>query len=224
MFQSEQFSILFLTVLLGILFYIVGTKLKVLDIKKKPEGVAFIGVLYVETMTKLTVDNMGEKHGKKMAAYIGAVFIMIVVFNMSGLLGLSAPTSNFSVTLTLALITWIMIQWAKVSANGVGGYFKSFFEPFVPFVIPNVFGAIAPLISLSLRLFGNILSGTVIMTLLYSFTAWLSSFVPLIGGFNFVGVVVAPVLHLYFDLFSAFLQAFIFISLTSIMIAVEYQE
>ena len=224
MLQSEQFSILFLTVLLGILFYIVGTKLKVLDIRKKPMGLAFLGVLYVETMTKLTVDNMGEKHGKKMAAYIGAVFIMIIVFNMSGLLGLSAPTSNFSVTLTLALITWIMIQWAKVSENGVGGYFKSFFEPFAPFVIPNVFGTIAPLISLSLRLFGNILSGTVIMTLLYSFTAWLSAFVPLIGGFNFIGVVVAPVLHLYFDMFSAFLQAFIFISLTSIMIAVEYQE
>ena len=224
MLQSEQFSILFLTVLLGILFYIVGTKLKLLNIKEKPKGLAFLGVLYVETMTKLTVDNMGEKHGKKMAAYIGAVFIMIIVFNMSGLLGLSAPTSNFSVTLALAIITWIMIQWAKVSANGVGGYFKSFFEPFAPFVIPNVFGAIAPLISLSLRLFGNILSGTVIITLLYSFTAWLSAFVPLIGGFNFIGVVVAPVLHLYFDLFSAFLQAFIFISLTSIMIAVEYQE
>lgn len=224
MFQSEQFSILILTVLLGVLFYFVGKKLKGLNTKKKPKGLALVGVLYVETLSNLTVDNMGEKHGKRMSAYIGAIFIMLIVFNMSGLLGLDAPTSNFSVTLTLALISWLMIQAAKVDANGWGGYFKSFFEPFVPFVIPNIFSAIAPLISLSLRLFGNILSGAVVMTLLYSFTGWLSSLVPLIGGFNFVGVVVAPVLHLYFDLFAAFLQAFIFISLTSIMISVEYQE
>ncbi len=224
MFQSEQISILILTVFLGALFYIVGTKLKVLDSKSKPTGLALLAVLYVETMSKMTIENMGEKHGKRMSAYIGAVFIIILVFNMSGLLGLSAPTSNFSVTLMLAMITWILIQAAKIDANGWGGYFKGFFEPFFPFVIPNVFGTIAPLISLSLRLFGNILSGTVIMTLLYTFTGWLSSFVPVIGGFNFIGVVVAPVLHLYFDMFSAFLQAFIFISLTSIMIAVEYQE
>ena len=59
------------------------------------------------------------------------------------------------------------------------------------------------------------------MSMLYSFTAWLSSFIPIIGKFNFIGAGIGSVLHLYFDVFSGFLQAFIFISLTIIFIGVE---
>lgn len=222
--QAEVYSILILTVFLFILFKAMNKKLVALEIKEKPKGLALKAVLFVETINNFTIQNMGEKHGRRMSAYIGSVFIYILLANMMGLLGLQSPTSNYSVTLVLAIISFCLIQHAKIDQNGIKGYFKGFFEPFFPFVIPNFFGTVAPLISLSLRLFGNVLSGTVIMTLLYTFTAWLSGFVPLIGGFNFVGVVVAPVLHLYFDMFSAFLQAFIFISLTSILIAVEYAE
>ena len=221
--QVEVISILILTVVLCLLFYFAGRTLKHLDPTKPVSGFALKAVLYVETITNYTVDNMGEKHGKRMAAYIGSVFIYILLANMMGLLGLSAPTSTLSVTLVFAIITFCLIQYAKIDMNGFKGYIKSFFEPFFLFVIPNFFGAVAPLISLSLRLFGNVLSGTVIMTMLYSFGAWVSSFIPLFG-FNWFGVIIAPMLHLYFDLFSAFLQAFIFISLTSILIAVEYQD
>lgn len=221
--QVEVISILILTMVLCLVFYFAGRTLKDLDPTKPVSGFALKAVLYVETITNYTVDNMGEKHGKRMAAYIGSVFIYILLANMMGLLGLSAPTSTLSVTLVFAIITFCLIQYAKIDMNGFKGYIKSFFEPFFLFVIPNFFGAVAPLISLSLRLFGNVLSGTVIMTMLYSFGAWVSSFIPLFG-FNWFGVIIAPMLHLYFDLFSAFLQAFIFISLTSILIAVEYQD
>ncbi|HEY4538189.1 MAG TPA: F0F1 ATP synthase subunit A [Erysipelothrix sp.] len=224
MFQSEQISILILTVLLSTLFYIVGTKLKKLDYKETPQGIALLAVMYDEKFSDLTIQNMGEKHGKRMSAYIGSIFLYLFISNISGLFGLPAPTSNYSVTFMMALITFIMIHHAKISANGFKGYIKGYFEPFAPFVIPNIFGAISPLISLSLRMFGNILSGTVIMTLVYSFGAWLSSFVPVIGKFNFMGVILAPALHLYFDLFSGFLQAFLFISLSTIMIGVEYSD
>lgn len=221
--QIEVVSILILTVVLCIGFYVAGKKLAHIDPEKPLSGFALKAVLYVETITNYTVDNMGEKHGKRMAAYIGSVFIYILLANMMGLIGLSSPTSTLSVTLVFAIITFCLIQYAKIDANGFVGYLKGFFDPFFLFVIPNFFGAIAPLISLSLRLFGNVLSGTVIMTLLYSFGAWVSGFLP-IFGFNWFGVLLAPVLHLYFDMFSAFLQAFIFISLTSILIAVEYQN
>lgn len=221
--QIEVISILILTLALCIGIYIAGKKIGQLEPDKPVRGFALKAVLYVETITNYTVDNMGEKHGKRMAAYIGSVFIYILLANMMGLLGLSAPTSTLSVTLVFAIITFCLIQYAKIDANGFVGYIKGFFQPFFLFVIPNFFGAIAPLISLSLRMFGNVLSGTVIMTMLYSLGAWVSSFIPL-GGFNWFGVLIAPVIHLYFDLFSAFLQAFIFISLTSILIAVEYQN
>ena len=224
MLQVEVYSILIITIGLSIAFYVGGKRLNNLPLTEKPRGGVLKAILYVKTISDFTIQNMGEKHGRRMAAYIGSVFIYILVANMFGLTGLAAPTSNYSVTLVLAIITFLLIQHAKIDANGVKGYVKGFFETFFPFVIPNFFGTVAPLISLSLRLFGNVLSGTVIMTLLYTFTGWISSFIPGIGGFNFFGVIVAPVLHLYFDMFSAFLQAFIFISLTSILIAVEYQD
>ena len=75
-----------------------------------------------------------------------------------------------------------------------------------------------------MRLFGNVLSGGIIMSMLYAFTGWLSSFVPVIGGINVFGVIIAPIIHLYFDLFAGFLQAFLFMTLTSILISVEFTE
>ena len=224
MFQIEQVSILFITVVLVTIFYVVGQRLRQLKPNDTPKGFILVVVTFVKTINDFINANMGEKHGKVMSAYIGSVFIYIIVSNYSGLFGLTAPTSNFSVTLTLALISWLLIQATKIKENGFGGYIKGFFEPIFPFVIPNVFGAIAPLISMSLRLFGNVISGTLIMSLVYSLTAWLSSFVPIIGRVNIVSWVITPWLHLYFDLFSGFLQALLFMSLTSIFIAIEFNE
>lgn len=221
--QPEVISIIILTVVLSVIFISVGKKLKKLDPTEVPKGLTRSLIFYVETLSDYTIESMGKEHGKTMAAYIGSVFTFILLANMMGLLGLESPTSSLSVTLVFALISFFLIQRASIKKNGFGGYIKGFFQPIFLFVIPNFFGAVAPLISLSLRLFGNVLSGSVIMTLVYTFAAWISSF--LFGtGFNWFGVVIAPVLHLYFDMFSAFLQAFIFISLTQILISVEYQD
>lgn len=221
--SGEVISIIILTCFLSVLFIAVGRRLKHLDPDTVPKGLTRTLLFYVETLTNYTVESMGEKHGKPMAAYIGAVFTYILLANMMGLTGLESPTSSLSVTLVFAIISFILVQRASIKSNGLKGYIKGFFQPIFLFFIPNFFGAIAPLISLSLRLFGNVLSGGVIMTLVYTFAAWVSSF--LFGtGFNWFGVIIAPVLHLYFDLFSAFLQAFIFISLTQILIAVEFQD
>ncbi len=221
MFQEEQISIVIITVILGLAFWKIGNVLSNLDGKKKPNRLVAAIIAYVQFIRNYTISSMGERYGKVFSVYIGSVFIYIIVSNISGLFGLTAPTMNFSVTLLLALITWISIQVVKFRENGVKGYFKSYIEPTPLFLIPNIFSEISPLISLSLRLFGNILAGSVIMSLLYTFTSWVSSFIPLIGRFNFAGVVLAPVLHLYFDLFAGFLQAYLFISLTIIFIGME---
>ena len=111
-----------------------------------------------------------------------------------------------------------MKEREALKTNGLGAYIHSYFEPIFPFVIPNFFGVVAPLLSMSLRLFGNILSGSIIMTLLYAFAGWVSSLVPVVGQFNFVGPILAPALHAYFDVFSGGIQMFIFISLTQVLI------
>lgn len=221
MFQVEQVSIIIITLFLGFMCWWIGQQIKELNNDETPNRLVAAVFAYVQFITDYTVRAMGQNYGKKFAAYIGAVFIYIFFSNFSGLFGLSAPTANFSVTLVLALITWLSIQIVRLKESGVKGYFENLLDPFPFFLIPNIFGEIAPLISLSLRLFGNVLSGSVILSLLYMFTGWVSQFVPVIGNFNFIGVFVTPVLHLYFDLFSGFIQAFLFISLTIIYIGME---
>ncbi len=221
MFQEEQGSIIIITIVLAIGFWYVGNKVKQLNRDETPNRIVAAAISYVQFISNYTTEAMGERYGKKFAAYIGSIFFYLLVANMSGLLGFSTPTANYSVPLVFAFITWISIQVVSIRENGIKGYLSGFLDPFPFFIIPNIFGQIAPLISLSLRMFGNVTSGAVIMSLLYTFTGWLSQFIPVIGGFNFIGVVIAPVLHLYFDLFSGFLQAFIFVSLSIIFIGIE---
>lgn len=224
MFQPEQISILIVSGFLIFGFWYISKELKKLKKNETPSRLVTAAISFVQWINGYTIDTMGNHYGPKFSAYMGSVFIYLLIANMSGLLGLPAPTANFSVTLVFAVITWLSIQVVKLKENGVKGYFQSLLEPFSFFLIPNIFSEIAPLISLPLRIFGNIIAGSVIMSLLYTFTGWLSSFVPLIGNFNFVGVIVAPVLHLYFDVFSGFLQAFLFISLSLIFIGVEVPQ
>ena len=110
------------------------------------------------------------------------------------------------------------------AANGIKTYVKGLFEPIFLFLPMNLISKLSPIISLSLRLFANILSGGMIMSLLYSATAYFSSLIPMIGSFNFFGVIIAPVLHIYFDLICGLLQTFIFTSLTIIFIGKELPE
>lgn len=183
----------------------------------------------VELIDNTVTNTVDKKHAKRLAPYIGTIAIYIFVSNISGLFGLFSPTQNYSVTLSLALITWIMIQYTSIKENGLKAYLHGYIEPFAFLIIPNFFGRIAPLISMSLRLFGNILSGAIIMSLVYSFTGFISSsivglFASGAGVFNFIGPFVAPVLHAYFDVFSGFIQMFIFITLTMVFIGNELPQ
>lgn len=222
--QVEVFSILIIASALIVFFLFANRSLQKADPFEKPKGMVLICTILVGFFEKLTIDNMGAKAAKKYAPYIGALALFMVVSNLSGLLGLAQPTANYSVTLTLALISFILIQRTKIKVNGIKGYLHGFIEPFPPFIIMNFFGTIAPLVSMSLRLFGNITSGSIIMTLVYTFTGFLSGFIPVIGGFDFVGVALAPILHAYFDVFAGFIQTYIFIMLTTIFIGNELPQ
>lgn len=222
--QVEVISILLITSLLLVLFYFLGQKVKKSDVLAKPTMTISLVLIIHDFFKNFTEGNMGKKAAVAYAPYVASLGIYLLVSNLSGLVGLASPTANYSVTLSLALITFSFIQITKVKINGFGGYLKGFFEPYVPFVVMNVFGTISPLISMSLRLFGNMTAGAVLMTLFYEFTKFLSNFVPFIGKLNFIGIALAPVFHAYFDVFSGFIQTFIFISLTTILVGVEIPQ
>ena len=223
--QREIFSITVIALAIIIACVVIGNKLKKCDPYAKPKGIVLLTLWFVELMDNQVLGIVRKDYVKNMAPYIGTLAIFLTISNLSGLIGLNPPTMNYSVTLTLALITWIMIQYNAIKEQGIGSYVHAFFEPIFFFVIPNFFGRIAPLISMSIRLFGNILSGSIIMSLLYSATGALTNMIFGFLGFssvpNFVGLVVAPPLHAYFDVFAGFIQMFIFISLTMVFVSNE---
>ena len=156
---------------------------------------------------------MPSQFEKNYYPYFAMLFLYLICANLSGLIGFDAPTSNYSITLAITLITFSLIQWNAFKKKGGFTYIKDIVWP--PTNIPGFF---APVISLSMRLFGNIMSGTILMGLIYSFTGWLSEF---LIPFNFLGPILAPVLHCYFDVFAGFIQTLVFVTLSSILIAVE---
>jgi F-type H+-transporting ATPase subunit a len=90
-----------------------------------------------------------------------------------------------------------------MKAKGIGAYLKGFAEPIFILLPLNIIGELATPISLSFRLFGNILGGVIIMYLLYSAVPVLIPILP----------------HIYFDLFAGILQTFIFVMLSMVFIS-----
>lgn len=215
--QAEVYSIVTITVIVCALMLYMGHCIKKSDPSKKPTGFANLGIILVSMIDNLTAENMGKQFKQHFGPYIGAVALYLGFANLIGLFGFPAPTANYSVTLSLAFVSWCIIEGVNIHANTFKGYLKGFLDPIFLMLPVNIFGEIAPLISMSLRLFGNILVGGVLMSLVYTFTGWISSFIPLIGQFNIIGVFLAPVLHAYFDVFAGLIQMFIFISLTTIL-------
>lgn len=222
--QLEQLSIVIITIALSIAMVVAGKRIK----QGQKTGVftrfSVACVQLVSTIDKLTYDAMGPKYGRMLSAYMGSVLIYLATANLSGLLGLEVPTTNLSVTLVFSAITWIMIQVFSIRHNGLKNYLKGYLDPFALFLPMNIMSEVATLLSMALRLFGNLIAGSAIMGLLYTFTAYLSSFVPVIGNFNFIGPIIASVLHLYFDIFSGLIQAYVFFSLSIIFIGLEVTE
>ncbi len=215
--QPEIVSSLIITVLLCILFVFLGAQIKKADPLKTPNKLV-TAVEYVLGMFQNFFDSIfpNVKLRKRLTPYFSCLAVFIFLSNISGLFCLESPTSNFSITLSLGLITFTLTQMTAWKTKGTFKYIKELIWP-----PTNILSALAPLISLSMRLFGNIVSGSILMSLVYMATGYLSglifSFIPI----NIVAPFITPVLHAYFDLFAGFLQTFIFVTLSSVYIAME---
>ena len=220
--QTTVFTVAIVTIFMAAVLFYINKKLKEFDPLSEPKGIVLLVIMYAEMIDNMVKGKTNERVARYLTPYIMTVAAYIFLCNISGLFALETPTSNLSVTLVLAAITCVMIEVYSAKARGPKGYIKSWFEPFAPFVVLNIMSKISTLLSLSLRLFGNILSGGILMSVIYQMLGAISRHIPLIGDkLNVMGVIVAPVLHFYFDLFSGVMQAFIFITLTSSFIGKE---
>lgn len=201
---TTHVSVLLVTLSLIIFAFAVNRKIRKASPSDTPGTLQNIAELAVEMLDNMVNTIMGKK-ARKYVNYIGTVFAFILFSNISGLVGLRPPTADYGVTLPLALITFVMIQYVNIKENKLGAL-KSLFEPIPLFFPINLIGEIATPVSLSLRLFGNILSGTVMMALIYGL-------LPI-----FVKIGIPAALHIYFDLFSGAIQTYVFCMLTMVFI------
>ncbi len=169
-----------------------------------PGAVQNVAELVVEMLDRMVDGAMG-KSAPKFYNYIGTIFIFILMSNISGLLGLRPPTADYGVTLPLGILTFILIHYNQFKYQKPKEIWKSMCSPLPPWLpiwFPiNLISEIAVPISLSLRLFANVLSGTVMMALIYGLLGWIATIWP-------------AALHVYFDLFSGAIQTYVFCMLT----------
>ena len=167
--------------------------------------------LIVELLDKMVSGSMGHA-APRYQNYIGTIFIFILFSNLSGLLGLRPPTADYGVTLPLALVTFTMIHYNKLKYQKpltLWADLCSPLPPWLPIWMPiNVVSNLAVPVSLSLRLFANVLSGTAMMALVYGLLGWFATIWP-------------AALHVYFDIFSGAIQTYVFCMLTMTYISNE---
>ena len=214
-------SSLVIILIIAIISIIVGIKVKKQDPNKPSKGVVLLFEILVDWINKMCGDNLG-KVGRRYAPMILTFAMFIFLSNISGMFGLSSPTSNIMITVALGFISFFMIQGANIKYNGFKGYVKSFFEPSPVMFLINVISEVVTPFSLGMRLFGNILSGSIILILVYNALSLIT-----IGGFplgSILSIFVAPAFHAIFDVFFGAIQTYVFIFLTIIFIAGKLPE
>ena len=191
----------FVILILLAIMLILTHKLEVIPKTKRQAAAEWI-VTFVKDMVE---QAMGPKY-RGYTAYMGAVLFFLMLNNLMSLLGLRNPTADVSVTGAVAIITFMLTQINRARTGKVKGFLHSFVEP-MPFMLPfNIISEIANPVSQALRLFGNITAGMVIGGLIYF----------ALGNF---AILIPAVASLYFDIFSAVIQSYIFVMLSMTYIA-----
>ena len=189
--------------LLAALFLLLTRKLSV----RSPGKVQTALEWAVQLLNDFVRSNLGA-HWRPFAPWLGTVALYIGLSNLIGILGLTPPTKDISVTAALAIMSMLLIYGAQFRYNGLLGGLKKFAEP-MPLLLPiNLMEvAIRPL-ALCMRLFGNILGAFIIMEMLKFL----------------VPVILPAVFSIYFDLFDGLIQTVVFVFLTTLFTGEGIQE
>ena len=221
--KPELIVSLLVMFIIAIIAIILGAAIKKADPKKPTKGLAFFAETIVSYADNQIKDILGTAY-LKFTPYFVFLIMYIPLGFVIGLFGLPSPMTYFTITLSLAFITWLGIQISAIKYQKIE-YLKGFTSPlptWLPVFVPiNILSKFSPLLSLSIRMFGNAVAGYILMWLVYWGTGMLSDAIFNLENLDVVGMIVAPWLHAYFDAFGAFIQTTIFTTLTLLLISAE---
>ena len=171
-----------------------------------PSGVQNLVEMFIEWLEGLMDSNLGVQGRRITAPFVITLFLYIFVGNEVGLMPqigihLTSPTNDINVALGLSIMVSLTVYIMGIMQQGMS-YFKHFVQPFAAMLPLNLLEELSKPLTMALRLFGNILAGEILLTVLYKLVPWL-----------------VPNLWVGFSLIIGFLQAFIFTMLTVIALA-----
>ncbi|RJP94871.1 MAG: ATP synthase F0 subunit A [Desulfobacteraceae bacterium] len=172
-----------------------------------PGPLQVVGELLVAQLFALSKDALGEDLGKKYAPLICALFMFLVLSNWIGIVPhMHEPTKDLNTPLSLGLLGFFISHYLGIKTKGMKAYLKAYIDPFF-FMMPlNVIGELAKVVSISFRLFGNIMGGSIII---------------LVISYLVYSLILPPFLNAFFGVFVGAIQAFVFTMLTLVYIAVQ---
>jgi F-type H+-transporting ATPase subunit a len=192
----------------------IGAFLLTRNLKLKPNKTQSALEKVYQTIHDLVISVMGEEYGAFLP-YIGTLMIYLLILNFVGLLGFKPPTADLSVTASLAMVTFLVVNLNAIKKHGLISYGKGLAHPYA-FMLPiNIMERFVLLVSLSLRLYGNMVAAVIIVELIYHGLGSMSMFAQ-------TGIPI-PV-HLYFDIFDGAIQMIVFSMLTMINIKVTAEH
>jgi F-type H+-transporting ATPase subunit a len=210
-------------IIIFILFLTYYVKLKKQKDNLIPTGYVFVFQIYIEYIHNLVLQILGKKF-EKITPFFIYLFSYILISNTISVFGLTNPTSSLSVAISLGLVTFIGIFVVGFKYQRLSFLKKYTFNittkkgKSIPVMINpiNIAGQVAPLISISFRLWGNIFAGSLIIGMVLSATSSaVDSMLPF-KFFDFFGLFALLPLHLYFDILSGVIQTLVFCLLTMV--------
>ena len=160
--QTLTVSWLVMIIISGLCIWL-GSGLTVTNISRK-QAVAEMAYTAIVNFVR---GNMGTGFDHYIPL-VATIFITSVISNLISLVGIWSPTADLMTELAWGLVVFVLITYHKIKASGIGTYLKGFLDP-IPILLPiNIMSECFTPISMACRHFGNILSGTVISSLIYA--------------------------------------------------------
>ena len=157
----------------------------------------------VVTLIEKQIQDVGLRHPRKYLGFLGTLFLFVALAALCTVIpGYEPPTSSLSTTAALALCVFVAVPLFGIEDQGVGGYLKSYIEPTIIMLPFNIISELSRTLALAVRLFGNMMSGAMIIAILLTITPF-----------------VFPIVMTALGLLTGMVQAYIFFILATVYIA-----
>ncbi len=172
-----------------------------------PGSMQVVGELFVSKLYELTEDALGKEMARTYAPLVCALFMFLVLCNWFGIIPpFEEPTKDLNTPLSLGVMGFVIAHYVGIKSKGFKSYINEYFQP-IFFMLPlNLIGEFAKIVSISFRLFGNIMGGSIIILVVSHLT---------------YSIILPPFLNAFFGLFVGTIQAFVFTMLTIVYISVQ---